>query len=328
MNDDRIKKSKELKKMNDKPKINDVVLFNVFGKSHDRFDFPANIHRVTSGNGGETFLIIGSEKTALYDCGMAYCGKATVENIKDKLAEQNRRQLDFVFLSHSHYDHIGALPYIREAFPGVCVFGGEKAQRVLQRPNARKLIKELGTSARDLFLPGSTEEIPVDGLGVDIVLHDGDEVSFGRERIVAMETKGHTDCSMSYAFEPARLLFASESTGMLEIGETVHTPFLKSYSDAVNSMKKCMAYQAEYLCLPHFGLLPKNFNEQYWEMLAAACEEKLAFIGDMHRQGLTDEEMLKRYVDKYWDVRMEQIQPMDAFLINSKAIIKAFLKAV
>ncbi len=314
--------------MNDKPKINDVILFDVFGESHDRFAFPANIHRVTSGNGGETFLIIGSEKTALYDCGMAYCGKATVANIKQKLAEQNRKQLDFVFLSHSHYDHIGALPYIRQAFPETCVYGGEKAQSVLQRPNARKLIQELGTSARDLFLPGSREEISVDGLGVDIVLHDGDAVSLGKEKIIALETKGHTDCSMSYAFEPARLLFASESTGMLEIGETVHTPFLKSYHDAVSSMEKCMAYQADYLCLPHFGLLPQDFNGQYWKLLADACAEKLAFIRDMHGKGLSEEEMLAHYVDKYWDVRMEEIQPKDAFLINSKAIIKAFLKAV
>ena len=30
-----------------------------------------NIRRVTAGSGGEALLIIGSEKTALYDAGMA-----------------------------------------------------------------------------------------------------------------------------------------------------------------------------------------------------------------------------------------------------------------
>lgn len=314
--------------MNNKPTINDAILFNVFGEAHDRFDFPANIHRVTSGNGGETFLIIGSEKTALYDCGMAYCGKYTVENIKKILAAQNRRQLDYVFLSHSHYDHMGALSYIRKAFPEVTVYGGEKAQSVLKRPNAKKLIKELGTSARDLFTPGSTEEILVDDLEVDVALHDGDEISLGDEKIVAMETKGHTDCSMSYALEPVKLLFASESTGILETGEYVHTPFLKSYHDAMDSMKKCMDYNAKYLCLPHFGLLPKDFNGTYWKMLQAECQKKMAFIEEMHREQLTDEEMLEHYVEKYWDPAMEEIQPKDAFLINSKAIIKAFIKAV
>ncbi len=43
--------------------------------SCNRFDFPENIVRVTAGNGGEALLILGSEKTVLVDCGMAYCAK-------------------------------------------------------------------------------------------------------------------------------------------------------------------------------------------------------------------------------------------------------------
>ena len=36
-------------------------------QGHDRFDVPEPIYRVTGGNGGESYLIIGSEKTALLD---------------------------------------------------------------------------------------------------------------------------------------------------------------------------------------------------------------------------------------------------------------------
>lgn len=36
---------------------------------HDRTDFPRPLVRVTGGPGGEAILILGSEKTALYDCG-------------------------------------------------------------------------------------------------------------------------------------------------------------------------------------------------------------------------------------------------------------------
>ncbi len=314
--------------MSKKPEINDVVLFDIFGDDFDRFDFPIDAHRVTSGNGGESILVFGSEKTLLYDCGMAYCGKYTVENIKNKLAEKGRSKLDYVILSHSHYDHMGALPYIRKAFPEVLVHGGEKAARIFEKPSAKALMKELGTSARDLFMPGSEEEILVDGIAVDVVLKDGDEISLGDITVKAMETKGHTDCSMSYAFEPVKLLFASESTGLLEGKDYVHTPFLKDCNDAIASREKCMAYGAEYISLPHFGILPKDFNDKYWELLKESTETKKAFIGSMKEEGLDDEAMLDRYVEKYWDPNLKEIQPMDAFIINSKAIIKAFLKAV
>ncbi len=312
--------------MQQNPKIIDVEVFNIFGDEHNRFDFPADIHRVTSGSGGETYLIFGSEKTALYDCGMAYCGRYTVENIRNKLVEKGRDRLDYVFLSHSHYDHMGALPYIREAFPKAVVYGSERCKSVLGRAGARKVMKELGTAARELYMPGNDEEILVDNLVVDAVLHDGDRISLGEETITALETKGHTDCSMSYVLEPVKLMFASESTGMMEGAEYIHTPFLKDYKDAVDSLEKCRTYDAEYICLPHFGMLPKDFNDTYWQMLEDACNEKYEFIKELKDMQLDDDEMYSRYVEKYWNPGFEEVQPKDAFLINSKAILKAFLK--
>lgn len=63
--------------------------------------------------GGKVFLIIGDKKAALIDCDMAYASKSLINNIKENL---NHRQLDLVLLSHSHYDHVGGLPYLRNEF--------------------------------------------------------------------------------------------------------------------------------------------------------------------------------------------------------------------
>ncbi|MEG0157720.1 MAG: hypothetical protein RR661_08725, partial [Anaerovoracaceae bacterium] len=50
-----------------------MTIFKDF-EGYNRLDFPEGIVRVTAGFGGESLLILGEEKTALYDCGMAYCG--------------------------------------------------------------------------------------------------------------------------------------------------------------------------------------------------------------------------------------------------------------
>ena len=89
-----------------------------------------------------------------------------------------------------------------------------------------------------------------------------------------------------------------------------------------------MAYAPDYICLPHFGMLPVDFNEKYWEMLKNETEAKMKFIRQMKDEGLDEEAMLDRYVDRYWLQELEEIQPKDAFMINSRALIKAFLKAV
>ena len=54
----------------------------------------------------------------MIDCGMAYSAGETISNIKEIL---NGRSLDYILISHTHYDHIGALPYIKKEFPDAVV---------------------------------------------------------------------------------------------------------------------------------------------------------------------------------------------------------------
>ena len=320
----------------------DIALFQVFDH-HDRFGFPGPIYRVTGGHGGEAILICGSRKTALLDCGMAYCGRQTVSNLKRQMEALGREKLDYVLLSHSHYDHIGALPYILRAYPDAEVFGSSHCARILRRHSAHALMRELGEKARDLYVPGSTEEIPIDGLRVDHVLLDGDSLFLGgggcrteAEQIVAYETGGHTQCSMSFLVKPLDLLFASESTGIIESGVCslsegrgyIHTPILKTFNQALQSMKKCRDLHPSHLCLPHFGMVPDSFIEQYWEDFSVECENRVRFVRQLKEAGLSDEEMLEKYADRYWTKYKAMEQPKEAFMLNSKNILKAVLNEI
>ena len=306
---------------------NEDDIFEFFGAEHDRFGFPEGVYRMTSMRGGETYLIAGSEKTALYDCGMAYCGPYTAANIKEKLNELGRDKLDYILLSHSHYDHMGALPYIKREFPEAIVVGSAKCARILSRPGAREAIGELGKTARELYTPGSSVEIITDGLQVDIVAGDGDVISLGEEQVRVLETKGHTDCSLTYAVEPMGLLICSESTGIIESITYVNTPILKSFDDSQISLAKCREYGAEYICLPHFGLLPKHMNEKYWQMFEDACREVIGFARDLEKKRQNIEEMTRSYYNKYWNPKFIKEQPVEAYMINAEATVKAALKA-
>ena len=311
-----------------------IELFSRFGENFDRFHFPAQIIRVTSGHGGESLLIDGSEKTALYDCGMAYCGADTADNIVetlDQLKEQgriNKATLDYILLSHSHYDHMGGLPYILERFPDAMVYGSEKCKAVLDRENAKKLILQLGEDARKLYTPENNEPLKMDPIRVDAVLHDGDTISLGEETITAYETKGHTDCSLSFYLMPVSLLLASESTGILEGENYVHTPCLKSFPDSIESSYKCEVLHAKHIALPHFGMIPQWMNDHYFILFREECESKTDYVKDMLKQGLSYDEMLEKYIVKYWSPIKESEQPFEAFRINSGHILNALLRAI
>ena len=312
-------------------KIPDQIhLFERFGPDHNRFSFPGPVYRVTGGHGGEALLIAGSDKTALIDCGMAYCGQETVKNTR-AILDRTRHNLDYIFLSHSHYDHIGALPAFRRAFPSAKVLGSEHCAGVLERPGAKKLIKELGENARNKYAPGSDVEISTMGFYVDKVLEDGESVSLGTSggepmSIQGILTPGHTDCSMSYYLKPFGLLFTSESTGILEGRDYLHTPCLKSFIQGLDSTEKCRNLGAKSLCLPHFGMVPDGFLPEFWGMFEEECRSKTSFVSQMMAEGLTEEEMLQRYMDRYWTDEKAMEQPKEAFELNSGYILKTLIR--
>ena len=289
---------------------------------HDRLDFPQPIYRVTAGQGGEALLIVGSEKTALMDCGMAYCWEQLLANIETKLGA---RPLDYIVLSHTHYDHIGALPYIKGRYKDALVIGSQHGAQVLEKPNALKLIKELGEKAGELY-SGKPIELISDNMKVEHIVCEGDRIELGDRVLRVLETPGHTNCSLSFFMEPDGVLFASESTGILVSPDFVHTAMLKSYNDSIASGEKCQELGARMIILPHYGILPIDYNHEYWKQFTKDAIHKKDFILGLYEKGFTLDEMTEKYLEKYWSDEREQEQPKPAFLLNAKNIIQVIIK--
>ena len=93
-------------------------------------------------------------------------------------------------------------------------------------------------------------------------------------------------------------------------------------------MRKCIDYDPEYICLPHFGMLPRDYNDTYWVRFDEACRDRVEFVRQQLSMGIDNEEMAENYIKKYWDPALKEIQPREAYAINSRALIKAIIKAL
>lgn len=100
--------------------------------------------------------------------------------------------MDYILLSHSHYDHVGAIPYLRQVWPDVQVLAAEYAKNILSKPNALKTIKELSNQAGQFYSVIDPIDYEDDLMKVDEVVSEGDTLDLGGLAVTVWETPGHT----------------------------------------------------------------------------------------------------------------------------------------
>ncbi len=289
----------------------------------NRLDYPDTIVRVTGGAGGEALLIMGSEKTALYDTGMACFADNLIYNLSLVLDEE-KRTLDYILMSHTHYDHIGALPYVLKKWPDAVVCGHEKASRVFRSERALKTMEELGNAAKKTY-HRENAEITAQGMRIDRILRDGDEISLGDVTVKAYETPGHTDCSMSYMILPEKILISVESTGLLRGPGRISTAPLKSIDESIASAKRLKNMDYECLSIPHYGVCPYNYRYDFFDDYIKEQLEEKKLIEDGIAAGLTEDEILEEHKKRYWTEERAKAQPYEAYKLNTEIVIRQLM---
>jgi glyoxylase-like metal-dependent hydrolase (beta-lactamase superfamily II) len=276
---------------------------------------------VTGGKGGNAFLILGEEKTALLDCGMAYCAPNLISNIKQVL---NKMTLDYILISHSHYDHIGAIPYLRKEWPNCRVLGAEYAKQILSRPNALKIIRSLSMKAAEIYDADPIQEYDDKMLKVDTVICDGDVLELGGLNIKVIETQGHTKCSLSFLVNN-ETLFPSESTGYMSKSGKIYPAFITSCSEAIHSIHICQSINPRFIISPHFGLVNESDTLGYWDNCMLAVKATKEFILHLSEQGYDEVQILTEYEKVFRDEQSRLEQPIHAFMLNAQSMIKTVL---
>ena len=274
-------------------------------------------------NSSEGNLLLGEDYTALFDPGMIFCAGETIKKVKNALGE---RPLDYIFLTHTHYDHAGALPYFRRIWPGIKVAASEAGKENLLKSTPRRVIRELSLYA--LKAQGLKEDMEYsdDALYADLALKDGDTIPLGGLSVEAIEAPGHTKDSLCFFAAELELLILNETPGVLMPSGQVYPSFLSSFESTICSIEKLSKIKYKHLSLAHRGLVEKGEAKDFFAKSLAAAMACRNFIMDMKGRGLNEEEMLEAFYRHYWSDALNGFQPKEAFMINSRATISCVLR--
>lgn len=181
------------------------------------------------------YLVCFGEQAALIDAGTGRGHKRLISNIEKCGA--NASQIEYLFLTHCHYDHTGGAQKVREGF-GCKIVAHELDAIYLEKGNSDV------TAAR--WYGEVLEPLKVDH---KITLFE-ESFLIGNRRMKSFHTPGHSPGSVVYLVESEgkRILFGQDVHGPLD------PSILSNQEDYIRSLKFLLSLKVDILCEGHFGI--------------------------------------------------------------------------
>lgn len=191
---------------------------------------------LTAAQDAAVYLIRVEGRGALVDAGTG----RDIQGLLKHMAARGvpPRDLEYLLLTHCHYDHSGGAADIRQAAHGCRVVAHDLEAPFLESGDP-------GVTAAAWY---GADLTPV---RVDLKIRSGSEtVMLGMRPIEAIHIPGHSPGSLAYLVESegARVLFGQDVHGPLD-------PSLRSDArDYRQSLKRLAALEADILCEGHYGV--------------------------------------------------------------------------
>ncbi|MFH1351366.1 MAG: MBL fold metallo-hydrolase [Pseudomonadota bacterium] len=281
-------------------------------------DFYAVGHAMTP-----VYLLDGASPV-LFDAGYTAMTRLYLQDIKEILG---RRAPEYLFITHAHFDHIGAASHFKDLWPEMQIVGSARSQEILNRPNAIRLIRDLNQEGLRIVRSWGVEtlhEAPFEPFGLDLILSPGQALELGHGiHVKAIHTPGHTWDFMSYWVPEKKILVASEAVSC-DYGDGFFIPeFLVDYDVYRRSIEMLSQLDFQILCQGHSLVFTEQDAREHLRNTLERSDEYVAMVeGFLRDEGADINRAVARVKAVEWDPKPAPKQPEKPYLINTQIRVK------
>jgi len=287
------------------------------GKINDRIHVAGNLAY-------PGYVITGDSKCAMIEGGINLMAPLYLQSIKEILRDADR--LNYLFITHSHYDHLGAAHYLKRNIPGLAIGAHERVAPLLRKETVLAMMNRLSEIQRELFRDiAGDEDLAVRPMAFDLSLKEGDEFDLGGFACRVYEVPGHTRDSLAFYIPRLKALFPGEAAGVPQGREGIEpqVEFLSSYDDYLASLDKMIALEPAMICIGHGWVLSDDDASGFLARSRAATFEYRKLIERYIIDAHGDIEMaIETMARKEYDETGTIYQERNAYLTNLTAQVK------
>lgn len=273
-----------------------------------------------TGPPGVPVYLLDAPRPALFDAGMTVFSQGYEDDIRAVLGT---RPPAFLFLTHAHFDHVGAIDRFKRIWPELQIVASVRCREILARPGAIQLITSLNEACiamakQEGFSPLYTQ--PFETVAIDSAAAPDQLFDLGAGLAVqALYTPGHTRDFMSYRIAARKILIASEAAGCDDGQGGILPEFLVDIDAYLDGIARFNQFDVDTLCTGHKLVLtgedarghlqrsPES-THRYVEMATAFLQEEKGNVDFAANRIKTAE----------WDPLPWPKQPEAAYMLNTR----------
>lgn len=268
------------------------------------------------------YLLEGEKGAMLISGGMSYIVPDLLRQFKDFQIDENR--IIKILILHSHFDHVGIIPFFKRRHPNLEILGSVRAWEILGMDRTIPTINEFSRNvARRMGKESLYSEYDLEWRN-DIsgkAIREGDRIDLGGVEVSILEIPGHSSCCIA-AYEPKlKVLFPTDGGG-IPFNGTIVTSGNSNFTRYQESLERLKDLEVEIYCADHYGYVIGEEARRFIPLTIEMAKRKRAEMEEAYRSTRDIDAAARKLIASFYDENPDYFLSPEIFFDVHRQMIR------
>jgi len=274
------------------------------------------------------YLLEGNNGSMIVSGGMSYIVSDILRQFKEFGLDENR--IKRLLILHSHFDHVGIVPFFKRRHPEIEVYASERGWEILQMDKAVLTINEFGRNVARRMEKGDIYSAYDLEWRKDVsgkTVREGDRIDLGGLEVSILEIPGHSSCCIAAYVPEFKALFPTDGGGIPFDG-TIVSSGNSNYTKYQQSLERLKDLEVDYYCADHYGYVTGAEAREFISMSIGMAKENRARMEEVYRSVREIDAAAQKLTSSFYEENPDYFLSPEIFLDVYRQTVRHLAQAM
>ncbi len=247
------------------------------------------------------YLLEGTNSSMIVSGGMSYIVSDLLRQFKEFGIDESR--IKKLLILHSHFDHVGIVPFFKRRHPEIEIYASERGWEILQMDKAILTINEFSRNVAKRMKKEniySTYDIDWRNDVSGKTVREGDQIDLGGLEVSILEIPGHSSCSIAAYIPKLKALFPTDGGG-IPFDETIVTSGNSNFTKYQQNLERLKDLDVELYGADHYGYVMGEEAKEFVSKSIEMAKKNRALMEEAYRSTRDIDAAAKKLISSFYE---------------------------